>query len=237
MTSSELLAVSSVTRRFGSRVAVDSVGFALVAGECLALFGPNGAGKTTLLRLLGGLLKPNEGTVSLTGTPIADNTALRSRIGIISHRTMLYPALTALENLEFAGKLYGVRDARQVAASVLSRMGIERMNSPVRLLSRGMQQRVSIARAIVNSPVLLLADEPYTGLDDSGAQALTNLLLELKRDGAGLVLVTHQLNEGLELADHVAVMVNGAFARYQSRAEVNRSEYASQYRHLVTGNA
>ena len=231
------MAVSSVTRRFGSRVAVDNVGFALAAGECLALFGPNGAGKTTLLRLLGGLLKPNEGTVSLTGTPIADNTALRSRIGIISHRTMLYPALTALENLEFAGKLYGVRDARQVAASVLSRMGIERMNSPVRLLSRGMQQRVSIARAIVNSPVLLLADEPYTGLDDSGAQALTNLLLELKRDGAGLVLVTHQLNEGLELADHVAVMVNGAFARYQSRAEVNRSEYASQYRHLVTGNA
>jgi heme exporter protein A len=237
LTSSELLAVSSVTRLFGSRVAVDNVSFVLAAGECLALFGPNGAGKTTLLRLLGGLLKPSEGMVALSGTPIADNTALRSRIGIISHRTMLYPALSALENLEFAARLYGVSAAREVAANVLSRMGIERMHSPVRLLSRGMMQRVSIARAIVNSPVLLLADEPYTGLDDSGAQALTNLLLELKRDGAGLVLVTHQLTEGLELADHVAVMVNGAFARYQASAEVNRAEYTLQYRHMVTDNA
>jgi heme exporter protein A len=237
LTSSELLVAASVTRRFGHRLAVDNVGFSLRAGECLALFGPNGAGKTTLLRLLGGLLKPDEGTVSLMGTAIADNTSLRARIGIISHRTMLYPALSAQENLEFAGRLYGVGNARQVAGDVLGRMGIERVNAPVRLLSRGMQQRVSIARAIVNSPVLLLADEPYTGLDDAGAQALTKLLLELKRDGAGLVLVTHQLNEGLELADHVAVMVEGGFARYQSSAEVNRSEYASQYRDMVTASA
>ena len=232
-----MLAVTSVTRRFGRRVAVDNVGFTLCAGESLALFGPNGAGKTTLLRLLGGLLKPDEGTVSLSGTPIAENTSLRGRIGIISHRTMLYPALSAEENLEFAGRMYGVNNARGVAQEILKRMGIERMNSPVRLLSRGMQQRVSIARAIVNSPVLLLADEPYTGLDEAGAQALTSLLLELKGKGAALVLVTHQLNEGLEIADNVAVMVNGAFARYQSSAEVNRHEYAIRYRELVAAGA
>ena len=237
MTSSGLLAAEGVTRRFGRRVAVDNVALSLGAGECLALFGPNGAGKTTLLRLLGGLLKPDQGNITLGGAPFGASTALRARIGMISHRTMLYPALTALENLEFTARLYGIPEAGAAARKVLGQLGIERLNSPVRLLSRGMQQRVSIARAIVNSPLLLLADEPYTGLDDAGAQALTTVLRDLKKAGAALVLVTHQLNEGLEIADHVAVMVDGAFLRYQSGAEVNRSEYASEYRDMVTANA
>jgi heme exporter protein A len=100
-----------------------------------------------------------------------------------------------------------------------------------------MQQRVSIARALVNAPSVVLADEPYTGLDESGAQALTSVLRELKQDGAALVVVTHQLNEGLELADHAAVMMNGAFVSYQGSAQVNRSDYAAQYRDMVTANA
>lgn len=237
LTSHALLAATSVTRRFGRRVAVDDVGFSLGAGECLALFGPNGAGKTTLLRILGGLLKPDEGTVTLAGSSVAGNTLLRTRIGIISHRTMLYPALSAMENVEFAARLYGANDSRGAAKKALGELCVERVNSPVRLLSRGMQQRVSIARSIVNSPALLLADEPYTGLDDAGAQALTGVLRELKTGGAALVLVTHQLNEGLEIADHVAVMVNGAFARYQASRDVNRTEYAAQYRDMVTANA
>lgn len=207
------------------------------AGECLALFGPNGAGKTTLLRLLGGLLKAGEGSVTLDGSVLGSNPALRARIGVISHRTMLYPALTAAENVEFAAKLCGRRDARSAARAVLQRLGIEVADTPVRLLSRGMQQRVSIARALVNDPVLLLADEPYTGLDESGSQALTSVLRELKKDGSALVVVTHQLNEGLELADHLAVMINGKFVRYQASTDVSRSEYAAQYRDMVTANA
>ncbi len=207
------------------------------AGECLALFGPNGAGKTTLLRLLGGLLKADEGSVTLGGSVLGSNTALRARIGVISHRTMLYPALTAAENVEFAAKLYGRPDARSAARAVLQRLGIELADTPVRLLSRGMQQRVSIARALVNDPVLLLADEPYTGLDESGSQALTSVLRDLKKEGAALVVVTHQLNEGLELADHLAVMINGTVVRYQASTDVSRSEYAAQYRDMVTANA
>lgn len=211
--------------------------FELAAGESLALFGPNGAGKTTLLRLLGGLLKADEGSVVLGGSVLGENTALRGQIGMISHRTMLYPALSAAENVEFAARLYGKPDAPAASRSVLDRLGIEQPNIPVRLLSRGMQQRVSIARALVNTPVLLLADEPYTGLDESGAQALTSVLRELKSDGAAMVLVTHQLNEGLELADHAAVMINGAVVSYQASANVSRSEYAAQYRDMVTANA
>jgi heme exporter protein A len=230
------LAATSVTRRFGRRVAVDNVGFSLGAGECLALFWPNGAGKTTLLRVLGGLLKPNAGTVALAGAAVSEKQS-RSQIGLISHRTMLYPALSALENVEFTARLYGVRSPRAAAGSALEKLGVLQTASPLRLLSRGMQQRVSIARAVVNSPLLLLADEPYTGLDESGAQALTGVLRDLKKDGASLVLVTHQLNEGLEIADNVAVMINGAFARYQSSREVNRGEYAAQYRDMVTAHA
>lgn len=210
--------------------------FELAAGQCLALFGPNGAGKTTLLRLLGGLLKADEGSIALAGSVLGENTSLRGSIGLISHRTMLYPALTASENVEFAARLYGKPDSQSASGLVLERLGIQQVNTPVRLLSRGMQQRVSIARALVNAPALLLADEPYTGLDESGAQALTNVLRDLIRDGAALVVVTHQLNEGLELADHAAVMMNGSFASYQASAQVSRSEYASQYRDMVTAN-
>lgn len=215
---------------------MDGVGFSLAAGECLALFGPNGAGKTTLLRVLGGLLKADAGDVTLSGLAVTENVS-RARIGIISHRTMLYPALTALENVEFTARLYGVSDPHEAARVALQRVGLEQVNGPVRMLSRGMQQRVSIARAVVNSPVLLLADEPYTGLDEAGAQALTAVLSKLKKDGAALVLVTHQLNEGLEIADNVAVMVSGAFARYESSRGVDRAEYASQYRDMVTAHA
>ena len=230
------MAATSVTRRFGRRVAVDNVGFSLVAGECLALFGPNGAGKTTLLRVLGGLLKPNSGTVTLGGVVVSEKQS-RARIGLISHRTMLYPALTALENVEFTARLYGIADAHAAAQQALAKLGVASSSVPVRMLSRGMQQRVSIARAVVNSPTLLLADEPYTGLDESGAQALTAVLRGLKNDGASLVLVTHQLNEGLEIAENVAVMIDGAFVRYQSNREVNRGEYAAQYRDMVTAHA
>ncbi len=201
------------------------------------MFGPNGAGKTTLLRLLGGLLKPDDGSVTLAASKLGEHMILRAKIGLVSHRTMLYPALTALENLEFAAKLYGTSDAERAARRALERLRVEQVNVPVRLLSRGMQQRVSIARAVVNSPLLLLADEPYSGLDESGAQALTTVLRELKSDGAALVLVTHQLNEGLEIADNVAVMIDGAFARYQSSTDVSRSEYAAQYRDMVTASA
>jgi heme exporter protein A len=230
------ISAQAITRRFGSRKAVDSVSFQLGPGECLALFGPNGAGKTTLLRLLGGLLKPDEGSVLLAGSPLAENTMLRARIGMISHRTMLYPALSATENVEFAARLFGRSDAA-AARDALARLGVTQLSVPVRLLSRGMQQRVSIARAIVNAPVMLLADEPYTGLDEAGAQALTSVLRGLKSDGAALVLVTHQLNEGLEIADKVAVMLNGAFAKVDSSSEVNRGEYAAQYRDMVGAHA
>ena len=210
-----IVEVADLARAFGSRKAVAGVSFSLAPGDCLAVFGPNGAGKTTLLRLLAGLLKPSSGSARLAGIPLPGGTLARSRVGLISHHTMLYEALSARENVSFAARLYGIRDPETRVDDSLRRMSmLERANAPVRLLSRGMQQRVSIARAMVHSPQVVLADEPYSGLDESGARALTTMLKELRSSGTAIIIVTHNLAEGLSLANHAAVMHRGRFVRY-----------------------
>jgi heme exporter protein A len=224
------LQAEGLARAFGQRRAVTAVSFALGAGECLALFGPNGAGKTTLLRLLGGLLRPTAGHAYVDGVELRDAAARRA-VGIISHQSMLYAALTARENVAFAARLYGVADADEAADRALTLMRVQdRADAPVRLLSRGLQQRVSIARAMVHAPRVVLLDEPYTGLDELGARALTTALGALRESGAALVLVTHHLAEGLALATHAAMMFAGRIARYEPRAGVDDAEYAAAYR-------
>ena len=232
-----IVEASELTRAFGSRKAVAGLTFSLAPGDCLAVFGPNGAGKTTLLRLLGGLLKPSSGSARLAGIPLPGGTLARSRAGLISHHTMLYEALSARENVSFAARLYGIRDPRTRVDDALSRMSMtERADAPVRLLSRGMQQRVSIARAMVHSPQVILADEPYNGLDESGARALTALLRELRSAGTAIVIVTHNLAEGLSLATHAAVMQRGRFIRYEASARIDPASYAATYREAVASS-
>jgi heme exporter protein A len=227
----------SIARAFGARRAVDGVTLRVQSGETLALFGPNGAGKTTLLRLLGGLLKPSGGSAKVGGEKVPGGAAVRRQIGLISHHTLLYDALTARENVEFFAHLYGVSSPGQAAVHSLERMRIaDRADTPVRALSRGMKQRVSIARATVHSPTVVLADEPFTGLDASGARALSDLLAELRSSGAALVLVTHNIDEGLSLATHAAVMHRGKLVRSEPRASVDESKFEAEYRELVAAD-
>jgi heme exporter protein A len=227
-----------LVRKFGGRRAVDDVSFALAPGDCLALFGPNGAGKTTLLRLLAGLLAPSSGRSTIGGVVMRSAHGARGQVGLISHASMLYGALTARENLEFSARMYGVSDPVRAARSALETMRVlDRADAPVRALSRGLQQRVSIARAIVHGPRLILCDEPYTGLDEVGSAALTAALSQRRAAGAALLLVTHNLAEGLALATHVAIMRRGRFARFEPRATVDATAYASEYRELVTADA
>jgi heme exporter protein A len=227
-----------LARAFGGRRAVDGVSFNLGAGECLALFGPNGAGKTTLLRLLAGLLSPSAGSCRVGGMTLRDGREARAQVGLVSHASMLYAALSARENVEFAAKMYGLSDPAGAAREALATMRVlDRAEAPVRALSRGLQQRVSIARAIVHAPRLLLCDEPYTGLDEVGSAALTEALAERRESGASLLLVTHNLSEGLALATHVAIMRRGRFVRYETRTDVDAASYASEYRELVTLDA
>ncbi|HEU4746936.1 MAG TPA: heme ABC exporter ATP-binding protein CcmA [Gemmatimonadaceae bacterium] len=228
-----LLEAAGLGRSFGPRRAVSEVSFSLRAGECLALFGPNGAGKTTLLRVLAGLLKPSAGTARVAGITLPGGPPARSRIGLISHHTMLYDALSARENVAFAARLYGIR-GRASVDNALERMSmLDRGDTLVRALSRGMQQRVSIARAMVHLPRLVLADEPYSGLDDNGARALTSLLRELTARGTAVIIVTHNLHEGLSLATHAAVMKAGSFVRFDEKNAVDETSYAATYRAAV----
>ncbi len=226
--------VVALTRAFGPRKAVAGVTFSLGAGDCLALFGPNGAGKTTLLRVLAGLLKPSSGSARVSGIALPAGADVRSKVGLISHHTMLYDALSPRENVSFAARLYSVPHVSTRVEDSLRRMSmLERADTPVRALSRGMQQRVSIARAMVHSPQLVLADEPYSGLDDSGARALTALLQELRAVGTAIIIVTHNLAQGLSLATHAAVMQSGRFVRYDRRSEVDVTSYSTTYREAL----
>jgi heme exporter protein A len=229
--------VRALTKSFGRRLAVAGVDLTLGAGDCLALFGPNGAGKTTLLRLIAGLLKPTSGTVRVQGVDVRRDTQGRARVGLISHQSMLYAPLTALENVEFTASLYGLTDPRQAARTALETMNVlDRAHVPVRTLSRGLQQRVSVARAMVHEPTLVLLDEPYSGLDDAGAQALTSLLQTLKARGGTLIVVTHNVGEALALATRAAIMTAGRFARVDERPDArgfDAQHYVAQYRELV----
>jgi len=223
-----------LVRAFGGRRVVDQVSFTLEAGACLALFGPNGAGKTTLLRLVAGLLAPQQGVVHVNGVSLREGPAARAQVGLVSHASMLYGALTVRENVELAARLYGLDDPSAAAHSALTLMRVEdREDQLARTLSRGLQQRVSIARAMVHAPRLLLCDEPYNGLDDAGSAALTEVLTERREAGAALLLVTHNLTEGLALATQAAIMRRGRFVRHEARALLDAGAYQSQYRELA----
>ena len=227
--------VRELTRSFGRRKAVGGVSFSLSAGECLAVFGPNGAGKTTLLRVLAGLLTPSSGKASVSGVDLPAGAEVRRRVGLISHHTMLYEALSARENVAFAARLYATTDTPRRVEDALRRMSmLERADAPIRSLSRGMQQRVSIARSMVHSPELVLADEPYNGLDESGARALTELLQELRSSGTTIIIVTHNIAEGLALASRAAVMSGGRFVRNDDRENVDIADYPRVYREAVS---
>ena len=227
------LQATDLVRNFGTRRAVNGVSLTLVPGDCLALFGPNGAGKTTLLRMLGGLLRPSSGSAAIEGIPLPGSADVRARVGLVSHQTMLYDALTARENVEFSARMYGVQDARKATDEVLARLGAASFaDVRVRSLSRGMQQRVSVARAIVHSPSVLLADEPFTGLDAAGASALTGMLAGLRDSGATIIIVTHNLDEALALCTAAAIMREGRFVRLDRAPIPAREEYTALYREL-----
>ena len=203
-----------LVRDFGGLRAVDGVSFQLQPGELLTVFGPNGAGKTTLLRMLGGVMRPTSGQVRVAGAP-ADvaSRGWRHRVGIVSHQSLLYGQLTTEENLRFYGRLFGLTDLNTRIPERLASVGLaDRARTPVRELSRGLKQRVALARALLHDPEVVLLDEPYTGLDPHASAVLREQLASLKDGRRTVVLVTHNLKQGLELSDRVAIQVQGRFS-------------------------
>ena len=224
-----------MVRDFGTLRAVNEISFSLGSGQLLTVFGPNGAGKTTLLRILAGGLRPTAGSVSLGGRTLrtGDPDWYRT-IGVLSHKGFLYGHLTARENLRYFGTLFGLPDLADRVPERLEHVGLaSRADSPVRTFSRGMRQRLALARCLLHDPEFVLLDEPYTGLDAHASAVLREVLASLKDGRRTVILVTHNLSQGLELADLVAVQVQGRFVSYQDRNEIQAGTFEGTYRRLV----
>jgi heme exporter protein A len=224
-----------VEKWYGPLPAVRGIDLTLQAGEFLTIFGPNGAGKSTLLRILCGAVRPTRGTVRIGGAEVGgDDDEWRRRIGLLSHQTFLYPGLTAAENLDFYARLYSLQDRRdRVAEALRSVELLDRGNDRVRTFSRGMQQRLALARTLLHDPAVVFLDEPYTGLDPHASAMLRAVLDRLKDGRRTVVLVTHNLSQGLEQADRVAVQVGGRWVSDERRGEIDAAAWERVYTERV----
>jgi heme exporter protein A len=212
---------SGLGKRFGAVAALRGVDLEVARGGALALLGPNGAGKSTLLRLLAGLAQPSEGALTIDGRR-ARGGALRARVGFVGHATMLYPELSARENLTFAARLHGVPDPAGRAERLLAEDDLADLaGRPARALSRGTSQRVAIARALVHDPPLVLLDEPFTGLDRRAAGRLAERLARLRAEGRTLVVATHELRVLETLVDAALVLARGRVVHRAAHPELS----------------
>jgi heme exporter protein A len=222
------LQVEGLARHYGEREALSGVSLSLEEGRTLVVFGPNGAGKTTLLRVLATLLRPHAGSVLVLGSSLPDDAwRVRGRVGLLGHEPLLYRELTARENLRFHARLHGVGDARideLLDAVAMSGRGRE----PLRALSRGMVQRVAVARAVLHDPELLLLDEPYSNLDPAAVELVSPLIGAAS--GRTRVICSHDPTGGLAEADLVLGLQAGRPALLRSARDVERSEIAGLYR-------
>lgn len=202
-----VLTASGLSRRFAYRTVLADVSLSLARGDVLLLVGPNGAGKTTLIRVLAGLLRPAAGTIARHGA-----------IGMVAHDAMLYPALTARENLRFFARLHGVSDRERVD-TLLEQVGLaRRADDRVGTFSRGMLQRVAIARALLHEPELLLFDEPLSGLDAAASRTLVAMLASFRERGTAMIIVSHEMERLGSVATHMARLAAGRLGPLESLA-------------------
>ena len=224
----------NLTKAFGTRKALDDVSFELPEGAFLSIFGPNGAGKTTLLRVLSTLARPSSGDVRVCGIDLREEPdKARERIGLISHQSMLYPDLTAEENLLLYAELYGVAHPKARVRELLEAVGLaHRRLDVVRTFSRGMTQRVSIARALVHDPQVVFLDEPYSGLDPHAVDIFDELIGALRGDRT-FVMVSHDLQKGYDMCSHALVLARGRIVAFAPKASLDLDDFARLYRETV----
>ena len=225
--------VDGLRRSFGRREVLKGISFHLERGGFLSVFGPNGAGKTTTLRVLATLLSASAGSVRVAGCDVREEPMrVRRAIGFISHEPMLYPDLTAHENLRFYADMYGLRESEARIAELLERLELShRRHDVVRTLSRGMRQRLTIARAVLHRPRVLLLDEPYSGLDARAAGILDGLLADIRAEHT-FVMVTHNIAKGLELGTRVMIIASGRIV-FEHAAGLDSGDFAAVYREHV----
>jgi heme exporter protein A len=227
-----MIRIRELVKTFGPRRALRGINLDVAAGQCLVVVGPNGAGKTTLLRVLATLARPTSGQVIIDGLDLAHQAdTVRRRIGFVSHQSLLYGDLSAEENLTFYGRMYGIADLNQRVTAMLEDVGLApRRYDRVRTFSRGMRQRLSIARALLHQPRLLLMDEPYTGLDQQAAEALDRILTGSETQRPTIVMATHDLDGGLAMAQEVLILSDGAMVHHMARKDWDLQGFRRLYR-------
>jgi ABC-2 type transport system ATP-binding protein/heme exporter protein A len=236
-----IISVKGLGKRFAAHVALDGIDLNIEQGEFVIILGPNGAGKTTLLKILETLIRPSSGSVKIGGLELSRSAVqIRRMIGAISHESYLYSDLTVEENLHFFGKMYGLSDDELTVRIqvLLEQMHLEhRCMDRVSTLSRGMKQRLSIARSLIHDPEIILMDEPYTGLDLQSACDLEKLLLENSRK-ATVLMVTHDIDRAFAICDRVIILCDGTISSDMRQKDIGSvEELQSIYTTIFEGGA
>lgn len=226
-----MIEISALTKNYGLNPVLRGINLHLQAGDFVTLVGPNGAGKSTLMRIVATLLSATSGEVKIGGWQLPKYSAqVRRHIGLVSHQTMLYADMTAAENLAFYARLYNLEHQTERIAAALKYVGLAtRQRDPVGTFSRGMMQRLTIARATLHEPDVLLMDEPYTGLDQDASRLLDDLLRQESENGRTILMITHDLVHGLDLCDRVAILSRGKIAIEVDSGSVTGSEFLDLY--------
>ena len=223
--------IKSVSKAFDTRNVLRDIAIDIDTEQAVLICGINGAGKTTLLRIIAGLLQPDQGSVELCGYNIRkDPEKAKSQFGMISHKSMVYPELTVLENLSFFATLYGVKDSDTYITKLLQDVGLLSYRyDTASILSRGLLQRLAIARALVHRPALLLADEPFTGLDAKACHHLITVLNEFTKNGGTIVMTTHDIDIGLKCCNRVVVLDKSNLIFDAKTSDIDKERFLKDY--------
>ena len=223
--------LTGIHKSFGGRAVLEDINFQLTSGKGLCICGANAAGKTTLIKIISGLLQPTKGVVEICGfNTQRQSQQARTLVGAILHKSMVYPQLTVAENLQFFARLYGVKNSKARVQELLEQAGLMHYRyDSAGILSRGMMQRLAIARALIHKPIVLLADEPFTGLDIDASQQLAALLRNFKNNGGSVVMTTHNVSLSLQCCEQVTVLDKRKLVFNAKVSEINAVEFTKDY--------
>ena len=229
------LQAHNIKKSFDNRQVLRGISLEVPEGAFISLAGGNGAGKTTLMKILAKLMKPDTGSIAVFGTDIwGDSDAARRHIGFLSHQILMYNELNALENLRFTARLFGLKDYHSRIESVLKKLHLfHRQYDPVKTYSRGMQQRLALARAILHDPDILLLDEPFSGLDESGIDIFTEYIESFRTNNKSAILVSHNVEIGYHLSDELYILHRGEIGFHGKKSDISYHEYHSEYRRIL----
>jgi heme exporter protein A len=226
-----ILETKDISKYFDRFKVLSNINIKLEEREFLTIFGANGAGKTTLLKIIAMLLKPNSGVIYFNGIDMQRSSdSVRKSIGFITHNTFLYNDLSSYENLKLYSILYDVKNCEEQINIVMEKVGLLRRSSePIRNFSKGMHQRLAIARAFLHNPTLLLLDEPYSGLDQKALNVLNQMLENFHNEGKTAIITTHNIERGMEIADKVVVLNKGSIVFEKNKKQMEISEFKNMY--------